>query len=108
MSTDVVDSTGSPPEVPGPFGAPVPGAEAGPALRADTLNLFDSTVVAVSSVAPAYTLAATMFLLFSVVGVAYAGPAIIWLSFVPVLRSEEHTSELQSLRHLVCRLLLEK
>src|SRR5262245_64338780 len=27
---------------------------------------------------------------------------------VIVLRSEEHTSELQSLRHLVCRLLLEK
>src|ERR1039458_9338180 len=26
----------------------------------------------------------------------------------PSLRSEEHTSELQSLRHLVCRLLLEK
>src|ERR1035438_3358970 len=31
-------------------------------------------------------------------------------SYAPVLlpRSEEHTSELQSLRHLVCRLLLEK
>src|SRR5262245_63137212 len=27
---------------------------------------------------------------------------------VASLRSEEHTSELQSLRHLVCRLLLEK
>src|SRR5258705_2942696 len=27
---------------------------------------------------------------------------------VSVSRSEEHTSELQSLRHLVCRLLLEK
>src|SRR5262245_62411241 len=27
---------------------------------------------------------------------------------LPVTRSEEHTSELQSLRHLVCRLLLEK
>src|SRR5258705_6118234 len=27
---------------------------------------------------------------------------------VVALRSEEHTSELQSLRHLVCRLLLEK
>src|SRR5262245_48617 len=26
---------------------------------------------------------------------------------VPCIRSEEHTSELQSLRHLVCRLLLE-
>src|SRR5262245_63320013 len=29
-------------------------------------------------------------------------------SIADVLRSEEHTSELQSLRHLVCRLLLEK
>src|SRR2546427_3261173 len=28
--------------------------------------------------------------------------------FVPVLRSEEHTSELQSQSNLVCRLLLEK
>src|SRR5438045_7880879 len=27
---------------------------------------------------------------------------------IPPGRSEEHTSELQSLRHLVCRLLLEK
>src|SRR5437899_9501321 len=27
---------------------------------------------------------------------------------LPQTRSEEHTSELQSLRHLVCRLLLEK
>src|SRR5262245_65053407 len=37
------------------------------------------------------------------------------LAFLPladgrssIVRSEEHTSELQSLRHLVCRLLLEK
>src|SRR5262245_64690901 len=29
-------------------------------------------------------------------------------SATPRTRSEEHTSELQSLRHLVCRLLLEK
>src|SRR5258708_28847387 len=29
-------------------------------------------------------------------------------AIVPVLRSEEHTSELQSPDHLVCRLLLEK
>jgi len=85
MSTDVVDSTGQPPEVPGPFGAPVPSDEAGATLRADTLNLFDSTVVAVSSVAPAYTLAATMAALWATAGVAYAGPAIIWISFVPVL-----------------------
>src|SRR5205814_10212210 len=30
------------------------------------------------------------------------------LCHFPHIRSEEHTSELQSLRHLVCRLLLEK
>src|SRR5262245_63987745 len=30
------------------------------------------------------------------------------LSAITASRSEEHTSELQSLRHLVCRLLLEK
>src|SRR5947199_3445543 len=34
--------------------------------------------------------------------------AIAFGLHVPVERSEEHTSELQSLRHLVCRLLLEK
>src|ERR1039458_7811459 len=31
-----------------------------------------------------------------------------WICPLGTLRSEEHTSELQSLRHLVCRLLLEK
>ena len=85
MSTDVIDSSGTPPEVPGPFGAPVPSSEAPATLRADTLNLFDSTVIAVSSVAPAYTLAATMAVLFLTGGIAYAGPAIIWIAFVPVL-----------------------
>src|SRR2546429_5512283 len=32
----------------------------------------------------------------------------IWDLAKPVIRSEEHTSELQSRLHLVCRLLLEK
>jgi amino acid transporter len=85
MSTDVVETGGPPPEVPGPFGAPVPAGEAEATLRADTLNLFDSTAVAVSSVAPAYSLAATISLLFAAVGVAYAGPAVIIVSFIPVL-----------------------
>src|SRR5947199_5217128 len=31
-----------------------------------------------------------------------------WEILERIVRSEEHTSELQSLRHLVCRLLLEK
>src|SRR5258705_9597039 len=36
-------------------------------------------------------------------GHAFDGSSVAWPE-----RSEEHTSELQSLRHLVCRLLLEK
>src|SRR5438045_5196457 len=36
------------------------------------------------------------------------GSAQTGVSVQPIARSEEHTSELQSLRHLVCRLLLEK
>src|SRR5437899_9631570 len=35
-------------------------------------------------------------------------PAPAPMSALPWKRSEEHTSELQTLRHLVCRLLLEK
>src|SRR5437899_4925546 len=38
---------------------------------------------------------------------AYPAPSSC-LDLVQRYRSEEHTSELQSLRHLVCRLLLEK
>src|SRR5262245_63534725 len=40
-----------------------------------------------------------------------SGPIVSQRAFdrtSPARRSEEHTSELQSLRHLVCRLLLEK
>jgi amino acid transporter len=60
-----------------------PGAESGQTLRANELNLFDETVVAVSSVGPTYSLAATAGLLF--VAVAYAGPAAIIVSFLPML-----------------------
>src|SRR5262245_65105334 len=41
-----------------------------------------------------------------VVGIGGRAPGLDPLA--PEARSEEHTSELQSLRHLVCRLLLEK
>src|SRR3712207_7069261 len=37
----------------------------------------------------------------------YAVPAR-WSQWAPQIRSEEHTSELQSRQYLVCRLLLEK
>ncbi len=85
MSTDIVDNSGRPQEVPGPFGAPVPESEVEASLRADELNLFDSTAVAVSSVAPAYSLASTLGFIFVIAGVAYAGPAVMIVAFVPVL-----------------------
>ncbi len=52
-------------------------------LKANALSLWDSTVMAVSSTAPAYSLAATMALIAAVVGLA--SPAVILVSFVPVL-----------------------
>ncbi len=84
MAEDSVNGTGSELDVTGPFGAPVPRSEEAAALRADELNLFDSTAVAVSSVAPAYSLASTLGLIFAVVGVGYFGPAVMIVSFVPV------------------------
>src|SRR2546422_6187380 len=39
---------------------------------------------------------------------AAASTTSVVLTFVSIVRSEEHTSELQSRLHLVCRLLLEK
>src|SRR5437899_5423308 len=43
-------------------------------------------------------------------GLFFASPTTETVPLAPEMfsRSEEHTSELQSLRHLVCRLLLEK
>src|SRR5262245_64184889 len=53
-------------------------------------------------------------MLYSAGWICSNGTAILLATSKPILdrssrlRSEEHTSELQSLRHLVCRLLLEK
>ena len=52
-------------------------------LKANTLTLWDSTVIAVTSTAPAYSLAATMYSMIIAVGLA--SPAAILVSFVPVL-----------------------
>ena len=52
-------------------------------LKTNTLTLFDTTVIATSSVAPAYTLAATAA--FLIVAVGLASPAAILVGFLPVL-----------------------
>src|SRR5687768_18276020 len=43
-----------------------------------------------------------------VVSVGHRRPVVLAVIIVRIARSEEHTSELQSRLHLVCRLLLEK
>ncbi len=55
----------------------------GAKLKANTLTLWDSTVIAVTSTAPAYSVAASMFLMIGAVGLA--APAAILISFAPVL-----------------------
>ncbi|MHB8555828.1 MAG: APC family permease [Candidatus Dormibacteria bacterium] len=62
---------------------PVSRPGVGGALRHNTLSHFDTTAVAVASVAPAYSLAATIFLLVAAVGLA--APAALLVSFIPVL-----------------------
>jgi amino acid transporter len=72
-------------EVIGPFGAFVPDSEVKEALRENELNLFDATAVAVSSVAPAYSLATALGSMFLVTAVGFHAPAMVILSFIPIL-----------------------
>jgi amino acid transporter len=64
--------------------AVVGGAQAGgePQLRKSALGLWDDTVIAVSSTAPAYSIATSLGILAVAVGLA--GPAAIWVGFIPV------------------------
>src|SRR6266704_6443399 len=55
-----------------------------------------------------YTLSLHDALPISVFGGKYSVALLDHFYFAPILRSEEHTSELQSRFDLVCRLLLEK
>ena len=60
-----------------------PSAPAGKGLRAGSLGLISSVVIAVSSTAPAYSMAATLGLIVAIVGVHSPGTLIV--SFLPML-----------------------
>jgi amino acid transporter len=60
-----------------------PGARGGKGLRPGALGLISSVVIAVSSTAPAYSMAATLGLIVAVVGVH--APATLIVSFLPML-----------------------
>ena len=80
MTTLVIAKPVAPPK---PAAHPEPTAAQGKGLRAGALGLISSVVIAVSSTAPAYSMAATLGLIVAVVGVHSPGTLIV--SFLPML-----------------------
>jgi len=66
--------------LPTPIGLEAPREQ----LKAGELNLLDTTAIATASVAPAYSLGTTLFLVVAATGVGLAAPAAILVSFFPV------------------------
>src|ERR1035438_10681975 len=73
-----------------------------------SLVLSFSAVIGLVFVAACAALGVSLPFGSVILGIVGYSCAVGLFAFVLVDRSEEHTSELQSLRHLVCRLLLEK
>src|SRR5215813_538620 len=69
-----------------------PAAAAGKGLKTGALGLVSSIVIGTASVAPAYSLAATLF--FVVAAVGLKAPLIAVLAFVPMLLCSIGFSEL--------------
>ncbi|HEY1523444.1 MAG TPA: APC family permease [Solirubrobacteraceae bacterium] len=59
-----------------------PGAKG---LKADALGYASNLVIAVASTAPAYSLAATLGFIVAVAGVGVHAPAVLIVSFIPIL-----------------------
>ena len=89
MTTLVSAETIAPPVIAAPPAPPASSAAAQGAaaqdkgLRAGALGLISSVVIAVSSTAPAYSMAATLGLIVAIVGVHSPGTLIV--SFLPML-----------------------
>jgi amino acid transporter len=54
-------------------------------LKGNALGLISSVVIGVSSTAPAYSLAVTLGLITAVVGIGFKSPAIMIISFIPMI-----------------------
>ena len=54
-------------------------------LKTGALGYLSNLVIGVASTAPGYSLAATLGFIAAVQGVGLASPAILWVSFVPML-----------------------
>jgi amino acid transporter len=62
-----------------------PGPETDKGLKANALGLVSSVVIGVASTAPAYSLAATLGFIVAVGGIGLKSPAIMIISFIPML-----------------------
>jgi amino acid transporter len=61
------------------------GVEADKGLKSNAIGLISSTVIGVASTAPAYSLAVTLGLVTGVIGMGLKSPAIMLVSFVPMI-----------------------
>jgi amino acid transporter len=62
-----------------------PTAPGSKGLKADALGYVSNLVIAVASTAPAYSLAATLGFIVAVAGVGVHAPAVLIVSFIPIL-----------------------
>jgi amino acid transporter len=56
-----------------------------PALKAGAIGFISNIVISVASVAPAYSLAATLGYIAATQGLGYHSPAAIWVAFFPMI-----------------------
>jgi amino acid transporter len=87
MSTAVpsVPSSGREPELPHVPVADGVSIEVDKGLKQNAVGMLSSVVIGVASTAPAYSLAVTLGLVVAVVGVGLKSPAIMIISFVPMI-----------------------
>src|SRR2546421_1464108 len=73
--------------VPGAAGPPVPAqlSVIDKGLKANALGFASNVVIGVASTAPAYSLAATLGFIVAVAGVGTHAPAVLLVSFIPIL-----------------------
>ena len=67
------------------FDATDPTAPGNKGLKANAIGYISNLVIAVASTAPAYSLAATLGFIVAVAGVGTHAPAVLLVSFIPIL-----------------------
>jgi hypothetical protein len=64
---------------------PVPSPSSGKGLKSGAIGAVSNVVIGVSSTAPAYSLAATLGAIVAVKGIGLSAPAVLIVSFLPML-----------------------